>query len=610
MFLSKLGGVGAEKRAVRWLPVVVLTFSLAGGRGTGAARSDEPTSGDSSTMTYAGTVVDQEGNPVADVDVQVTPLEASAEPQQTRTARDGRFELSKVPELSHSHNFRYLLFEHADYAFTWHELTLVDERSPNFDPTRLRVTLLPGVEFGGRVTDEAGGAVAAAKVFAKLKATVAWGPRRRRFLYYSLTSATDEKGQFRLPKLASGTQLALEIRHADYATYRQGTVNRGEYPLDVDQMAIDIKLAPGASIEGRLLADGKPLEQEGVVIQASDPLDGFLAGDARTDAGGRYRIRGLDAKVYVLHLPRGEKLPSELLASPMDVQTQAGQSETADLVCSPGVVVSGRVTDRSGQGVAQLVSAVSASLPRAFLFEASSGADGCYELRLPPGDYRLHTTDWGQPTFHVEQELRVETTTGQAVDFQITPRPTLKSRLVDSQGQPVVGSATVFGNWHMTDDDGVFSIQMVPIGRGGRSASWACWAWSANRQLAAGFYWTGESGDFPAQIVLRRPAKVVGQVTDDDGRQITTDMFVYDSSQAGKPVMNQAGADITQPGIDAEGNFEIVLPTGVQLGVSVFSDGYEQAILPATELEPGEVRDVGVIRLPPRSERPAAPVNP
>lgn len=151
---------------------------------------------------------------------------------------------------------------------------------------------------------------------------------------------------------------------------------------------LSITLGPEATISGKVLVNGQP--QEGLTVFANRrDGNGGVPCNAKTAPDGTYLLRGLapgQVSVYAQAPKDVARLGEQLLT------VKPGQTITGiDFNFTPGALVRGKVTDaRTGQPVEKAI--VTAMQGTQGLNSAVADAEGKYELRLPPGTYRLQAT--------------------------------------------------------------------------------------------------------------------------------------------------------------------------------------------------------------------------
>jgi protocatechuate 3,4-dioxygenase beta subunit len=256
------------------------------------------------------------------------------------------------------------------------------------------------------------------------------------------SAVSDEQGRFSLSGLPAGARASLSVKAEGFAGYRISTTE--DRVATVAEVAI--ALHPEAVIAGRVMREGQPVADVRVSAQAQQ---GAGWGDARTDAEGRYVIRGLPADTYNVGLEAPEGLTA---AAHEGVNVEAGQRvEARDFALIEGSLVHGAVTwADTGEPVEDaLIAAYGPARPKsgAWVQNAQTDAEGQYELRLPPGENYVY---WmGGPDDAWQSQPESETFAlgdePHRVDFALTRTPTtvLTVRLPD--GAPAVSMPVLWG---------------------------------------------------------------------------------------------------------------------------------------------------------------------
>jgi len=159
--------------------------------------------------------------------------------------------------------------------------------------------------------------------------------------------------------------------------------------LEGQSIPLDVALAPGASLTGRVVDDsGAPVA--GADVQPRVRIETYWAGFGYTefrptDSAGRYELRALPVGYeYVIHASAdgygGDSMAVGLLSQP-------GYEELEDLVLQAPITFKGRVVQPDGRGVR---GATVRLLPPSKIEPVKTKADGTFELPLGdqrPGDY-------------------------------------------------------------------------------------------------------------------------------------------------------------------------------------------------------------------------------
>lgn len=248
-----------------------------------------------------GSVVDSDGNPVAEAEVSLLwPLDPSEfrsgfETPAGAAATDDRgvFALPGTGPGAYE-----ILVSHADYAHRPPSQVEVPAGESDFDLGDL--TLTAGGAVHGIVRDPDGEPVGGATIQAH---------ERDRFESPVRTATTDADGRFRLVGFSSDL--------ADLGVRATGYPVRVEPDVRVDQAdPVLIELQPGASIDGRVLDNGGS-GAPGVPVRLRMELDDGIYIDSRlwdavdmfpelvTDAYGRFRFDGLAAGTWSAEASKG-----------------------------------------------------------------------------------------------------------------------------------------------------------------------------------------------------------------------------------------------------------------------------------------------------------------
>ena len=382
--------------------------------------------------------------------VMYVPWDPDADVVRATTDERGRFRLEGLVTGLHSVAARVRGFDRAS-------------RSSVPTGTRVDLFLFPGAAVRGVVRDEQGQPLARAAVRAESEIR-GFGPGPSSFA----TAGAD--GRFELTGLAGGSY-RLVARHPERPpTWISGVVVERGAEVDVE-----IVISRGGVVSGRLVAaEDKPVAGRVLLQEADDRpvprlLEDLLIADAGPD--GRFRLT-LPPGSHALGVLAPGYGPKRL-----DVDVGAKPVDLGDVLLDPGLVIRGRVRERSGLPVPDAVLLAQPARPTMMAMdwplEARSEADGAFVIGgLTAGTYGVHVRvpGYGEKTqpFDAGTEKadfvldRTGSISGIAVDdagsavpsFRVTARPVGEDRASgpSSRMEPSEGT------------DGRFVLPDVPEG--------------------------------------------------------------------------------------------------------------------------------------------------
>ncbi|MCP3920919.1 MAG: carboxypeptidase regulatory-like domain-containing protein [bacterium] len=385
-------------------------------------------------LSVRGTVVDGDGDPIADARVQVSERwRTDSAHVVARTDRDGRFELESVGT---NQTVSAYTAEHApSRAF--------GVSGAEGDVVQLRIPLpRTATHLAGTVVDGSGQPVPGAEVRAgedadRVRVRLAdggesSGPPTRR-------TRCDAEGRFRLEAVPLGLQ-PLRARAPGFAPVR----------VEVDVAAaaapLVLVLARPATIEGTIAApDGTPLA--GVRVFTPEH-DSFRAAAAYSGGDGTFRLEGLPpgALRVVARSDLGEAEWEGVLV--------AGAVVAWSPRIEPSPAIFGTLTDAEGEPLAGWIVHASVGADRSRSRRARADASGRYHLsRLEDAGYVLQVQaprdGWRVFPYLIERGVRPAATPH---DLQLTPDAvragSITATILGPGGRPVAGAALDI--WHDT----------------------------------------------------------------------------------------------------------------------------------------------------------------
>jgi hypothetical protein len=328
--------------------------------------------------SICGSVVDQKGDPVAGVDVEVV-LDGGDDEGSGQTGADGRFCAGR---LRGSGDYRPLVFMPGGRLHRFEPVrpfptVAVEGPRSRVDGVRLTVQR-DALAISGQVVDASGAPVADARV----GAWPSGGADRPAPLFSHLlvpSATTDADGGFRIG----------DLLRADYALLVRGrdgseTVARR---VAAGARGVVVVLEAAGRIEGKLVGFATPPQIIAIVTDYQrSPLDAQVSGD-------RFHINAAPPGTYVLTAVNGRELASET------VVVRPGENGTVTLAARGRGIIDGRVTVR-GTG-APVAGTRCSAIPRAgrqlgnFYSTPDSGVvsdeDGRFILDpAPTGEIAIH----------------------------------------------------------------------------------------------------------------------------------------------------------------------------------------------------------------------------
>jgi RNA polymerase sigma-70 factor (ECF subfamily) len=388
---------------------------------------------DAGPCGIAGSVVDEEHQPIADAVVRVVVrgeeirVKADSETFSVETDSKGLFQLAGLPGR-----------KELEIGVTATGYNCPFIQSIKLDPGRTLedccIVLAKGISFYGKVIGRNGNPAAGAFVVSEF----VQGPSRIGG-GGSATAQTDPTGRFQ-----------LGFREEAKAVLRVLTQHDGEAIFKVDVQPdgfVELRMPAPAAVRGRVTrSDGKPATEVTVVLRpTAEEANGFVGWySADTDADGRYELASLPPEMeYVATVQDSE--PRELTnEQPLGVLA-AGATKTFDIRLGKPARIHGTITgERTGRP--QKGARIGWVCGNASDDSVTVGEDGSYELELfEPGTYVVYAIpacgDWAKDCRQkYGRAVEVSLGSGQSVDFRLPDAFSMAVHVVDGQGKPISGA--------------------------------------------------------------------------------------------------------------------------------------------------------------------------
>jgi RNA polymerase sigma factor (sigma-70 family) len=475
------------------------------------------------------------------------------------------------------------------------------------------------------------------------------------------SATTGPDGTFRLTGIGRDRGLMLGIRGPGITDQYLRVVTRPGFVAGPGgQVALQgpeptVVVAPGKSIRGTLrdARTKQPLAGVRVLVYTPDrPIDWWWQPvKTVTDAQGRYRLDGLAKARQIIAFDPG---PGATHMHRFDeVADTAGFAPIVhDAELYRGVVVSGRVTDRStGRPVrARIVycpllnngnysTTPGYAVPRTRLTlwvdsrEMDTGADGRYRLTALPGPGALFVRategrfmpptvpkkDRDPAIYHAEAQTFLTLGMGDifpmshihayrlirpaadatelTADVALDPGVRRRGRLLDVDGREVAGARAINlappSAWKVVLPGAEFTAEALNPAKPRRLLFW-----HEKRKLAGTVVLRGDEPE-PVTVTLRPLGTITGRAVRKNGEPLVG----YSVEYSAWPVLEWPGQskDFERRPIltDKEGRFRVLdLPAGVPLRLSVINRKSRYGVVQRTDivLEPGKTRDLGTLR--------------
>ncbi len=442
--------------------VVLGLMAALGSFGLQAGAPGEKTQAPGADGVVSGVVKDGDGRPVVGATLVLGSHKGTSKKQTVQTAADGSFAFLDWPAHEVDDDSFDLMAGKAGFTPARQFASLHNPADRNHG---MVLTLHYAGECNGQVRDRAGKPVAGARVefgwVERITNGMSWGylpvevlpgtPLETLYL-----ARTDAKGRFHFATVPPGKALLFRVKAEGMAML--DTAARGlppEYIARPGAPDVELTLDAEARIQGRVVSRVGGVKVGGlhVWLQPADHHNNMLGARVRTDAEGRFQLKGLPEGAFNVHLDAPPPEASWTVRSAPTVKLQPGDAADVEIELIEGVVVEGKVvvagTDQPAADIYVGVYGPARPPTSAAIYGARTDRTGRYKFRLAPGETKFYISGLS-PGFarapegekHVVIPADVKTFTGPTLTVQ---RATgLSGRIIDARGQ-AVAQAEIIG---------------------------------------------------------------------------------------------------------------------------------------------------------------------
>ena len=543
-------------------------------------------------VTHSGKVVDEAGEPLAGVTVQVFHIYGKSEAYfDIRTAgsvttdADGRFAVADTPEQQATLTQGFLIVAKKEgLALGWvmseSGVSMFGEGGP------VTITLGKPTTMAGVVLDETGAPIEGAVVggffiagaIEEMRAIFGLGP------IDAAIRKTNARGKFSfddLPADAKGEFIVSSPGKATLVTFQPTDGMPGQYPPG--KTDIRLILQPEGRVEGKVIdkVTGKPVA--GVKIKAVAANNSMPFGETVvSDAEGKFAIGGLTSVGHRLHAMLDPAKHAGFVAGEAIVDVMGGET-TSDVVIQlfKGGVLEVVVTDeKDGSPVKTALVQVTSDEGRQPV-SGTTDDKGIASISVSPGDYTVQMV-YAMPLYGMLQpneSVTVAAGKTARVEVKLEPAPKIAGTVRDPEGKPVEGAVlqvTPLGGQTCTSNvQGKFEMSLQPQSfGGGGDMVYMLVGRHVDRDLAMAIEIDPEATD-SLDIKLEPGITIFGMVRDAQDKPIanaTVQVVLRSSSYSASLLGRQT------PRTDAEGCYEVkAIPPDQKIRLTARASDFGQA---------------------------------
>jgi len=574
-----------------------------------SARNAE--SKDTKQVTCTGKVIDEQGRPVAGVEVALHEMvydevTYTYDPKllgEVQTKADGAFSFTETVE-DNQYRYGYIVVEKKGFALCF------DNWSTRDGDKELEIKLGPPKELAGIVVDENDEPVSDARVLI-LILVIGEGQGRKTLsglvVPKLLATNTNTKGKFMFRCIPSGATAEFIVDkpgRATINTYKRTSVPYQKLNFVEGQKDIKLLLPVEAKIEGLVVekSSGKPVGGVNISCTSGQESGYFRPKPHVSSEDGILSINALVKTRYVLSLLQSNEALPDWVADPVEVITESGKTKSGiRLELSKGGLLEVKVKDAVSKEPIEDARVSVKSLAGNRSAYGRSDEKGLVRMRLMPGDYLINQINKQGYSRRIFRDwVTIEYGKVELIEYGLVGLPVIKGVVRDEEDKPIEG----------------VELEVCPMGVGEESASnaegrfeivydlgrWSSFRTSTiflvgrheKRNLAAAVQLHEDTRQF--DIKLEPGVVFTGKVADPEGNGIKGATFSINlrASNWGSPI----GRDFSMS--DGQGNFEIkAIPAGHKYNLYTRAKGFGVI---GTQVNVGNFVDnrfdVGTITLP------------
>ena len=485
--------------------------------------------------TLSGTVVDAEGQPIADAQVWLYRLVWGTGSRQDlvagmKTAADGAFSLVDPDYDDLKSEGRWSLIAYKE-GLALDGASASDIRKP------FELKLVPPEVISGKILDEAGKPLPGATVAVTNCQVGQYSrPGFRHFslpeeLAEQLGASTDATGAFNLRVTPPGGRAWLSVSAEGYG--------RCSFSDEMDFSALRLQRA--GSIKGRIVAPEKLPDMAKARLRASGRISGHdvsaSSGEAKVDADGGFEFTQLPPGSYSLYI-HSQPGDAYHVQAKSDIEVKSGEETVVELQAEKTASIRGRVIAAdTGEGLAEVRISISEAP------SGKTGGDGAFEVYCLAGDRYVRVFP-AEGYIGTPYEDRITIKLGpegaDVGDIKVERAHALKLLVVDEQDHPVeeaMVSASAEGDRYSflgfssqtTDENGIYERSSLRAG-----AIVSVRAVKGNAMSEKVKATVGETEE-PVKLVLKAgaAAAITAMVVDRDGKPVAdAEVTVYEHGES------------------------------------------------------------------------------